>query len=442
MVNLLVLQLKQTFMKNSIKNLFNELNVPDFKGEICVALSGGADSVCLLHLLNELSKSNNFSLTAVHINHHLRGEESNRDALFCEKLCNSLNVDLKTVDVDVLGKAHQGESVELTARRLRYEIFDSLNADFIATAHNADDSLETFLINFSRGSGIKGLCGIPFKRDKFIRPILNFSKNEILEYCKENNLKYVTDSTNLTDDYLRNKVRHHIVPELEKINPAIKKVAVRNFLLLKTDSEFLEQMANDAFADCFDAEKGLNLEKLLTYHKAISSRIIMIYGDKITNRTVDNLHLDQMLKLCADKKGKIELFDGYNAVVKIGWLSIYKAQATSFKVETEVVDIKNHKMSNNVNNLFLKNAMDYDKIVGELVLRERMPNDRMSPVGRGLSKPLRKLQAEANILKEQRDSVPVAADENGVVWSYGVGISERVKIDKNTKKVLEVKVYK
>lgn len=442
MVSLLVLRLKQTFMKNSIKNLFNELKIPDFKGEICVALSGGADSVCLLHLLYELSKSNDFILSAVHINHHLRGEESNQDALFCKELCKNLNVDLKIYDVDILNSAHQGESVELTARRLRYEIFDLLNADYIATAHNADDSLETFLINFSRGSGIKGLCGIPFKRDKFIRPILNFSKTEILEYCKENNLKYVTDSTNLTDDYLRNKVRHHIVPELEKINPAIKKVAVRNFSLLKTDSEFLEQMANDGFIDCFDVEKGLNLEKLLTYHKAISSRIIMIYGDKITNRTVDNLHLDLMLKLCADKKGKIELFDGYFATVKKGWLSIYKNQTTTFTVQTEVVDIKNYKMSNNVNNLFLKNAMDYDKIVGELVIRKRMPNDRMSPVGRGLSKPLRRLQAEANIPNQERDKVPVVADNNGVIWSYGVGICERVKIDKNTKKVLEFKVYK
>ena len=422
--------------------MFNELNIPDFKGEICVALSGGADSVCLLHLMCELKKVKDFMLSAVHINHYLRGEESDRDALFCKKLCQNLDVPLTVYDVDVLNQAKHGESVELAARRLRYEIFNSLKADFIATAHNSDDSLETFLINFSRGSGIKGLSGIPFKRDKFIRPILNFSKQEILKYCDDNNLQYVTDSSNLTDDYLRNKVRHHIVPELEKINPSIKKVAARNFALIKDDSDFLEQLATDSFDKCYFENKGISLIELKKLHKAISSRVIMRYCDKITGRSIDALHLSQILDLCSANKGETELFNGYRALAKNGWLKIFKPENLEFSLKTEIIDIKNYQKDDNVNNLFLKNAVDYDKIMGELVLRTRMPKDRMSPAGRGLSKPLRRLQAEAEVLKEQRDTLPVAADDNGVVWSYGVGIDDRVKIDKNTKKVLVFKVYK
>lgn len=437
MDSLHALQHSQIFMMNN-----KEIILKACSGDrICVALSGGADSVCLLHQLWQLTKSNNFKLSAVHINHHLRGEESNRDADFCQKLCADLKIPLEVYEVDVINQMEKGESVELAARRLRYEIFEKCNADYIATAHNADDSLETFIINFSRGSGLRGLCGIPSSRGRYIRPLLNFTKQEILDYCNQNYLDYVTDSSNLSDDYTRNKIRHHILPELEKINPKIRLVAIRNFELLNDDNDFLEQSAKELKKLIFDEKKGLKAEGIRTAHSAISARVIIDYCFSITNRFPDALHINQMKNLCFGKGGEIELFDGYRATLKKGWCSIINPKKIKFAVETEVVSVETYRNSLKINNLLLKNAIDYDKIMGKLVLRTRMPQDTIKLAGRGVTKPLRRLQAEVDIYKDYRSITPVAADDSGVIWSYQVGFSENVKISDNTQKVLIFKVY-
>lgn len=411
------------------------------KGKICVALSGGADSVCLLHLLRELAKNNNIELTAIHINHHLRGDESNRDAEFCQKLCLNLNVPIEVYDIDVMKQMKIGESVELAARRLRYEIFEKCNADFIATAHNADDSLETFIINFLRGSGLRGLCGIPQSRERYIRPLLNFTKLEILDYCKQNNLDFVTDSSNLSDDYTRNKIRHHILPELEKINPNIRSVSIRNFDLLNADNNFLEQSAAELYKCVFNDKNGLKADGIKSAHSALSARVLIDYCFSVTARYPDAFHINQMRNLCIENGGEVELFAGYRAIVKKGWFSIIRPEKISFTVETEIISAEKYRNCLKINNLLLKNAIDYDKIIGKLVLRTRMPQDTMKIAGRGVTKQLRRLQAEADIYKAYRPFTPVAADDGGVIWAYQIGFSERVKINDNTKKVLIFKVY-
>ena len=409
---------------------------------LCVALSGGADSVCLLHSLSEISKTKGFEVSAVHINHHIRGDEADRDARFCQNLCKKLHIPLKIFDVFVLEEAHKGESIETAARRLRYDVFSRIKADYIATAHNADDSLETFLINFCRGTGLKGLTGIPDLRERFIRPLNFCSKEDILAYISENCLEYVTDSTNLENDYTRNKIRNKIIPLIKEFSPEIVDISVRNIKLLKIDSDFLEQQANKLWDEVFCVNKGLTVEKLLSAHKSIATRVLLRYVYEVTDRYPDNFHLELLLSLCERKNSSEDLFEGYIAKVKKGLLFIEKNDFFEFSVKTELISAENFKNQSKINKLLLKNAIDYDKIIGELVIRTRISNDSLRPCGRGLSKPIRRLQAEADIDNQLREKVPVAADSIGVLWGYEIGTDQRVCVDENTKNVLIFKVYK
>ncbi len=209
-------------MNNSANNTINISPRGSLRGshKLLVALSGGADSVYLL--LSLLSQ--NIDVEAVHCNFHLRGEESDRDEMFCRDLCNRKNVKLHTIHFDTKEYASQHKiSIELAARRLRYDYFEKLRqeigADYIAVAHHKDDQVETIIHNLVRGTGVKGLCGMQEINGYIIRPLLNITRKEIEEKLAEWGETFVTDSTNLEDDATRNKIRHNIIPLLKELNP-------------------------------------------------------------------------------------------------------------------------------------------------------------------------------------------------------------------------------
>lgn len=407
---------------------------------VAVALSGGADSVCLLHGLRVLAKEHEFSLSAVHIHHHLRGAEADRDADFCRNICDAWQIPLTVIDVDVPAEKQAGESVETAARRLRYAAFDTLPVDWVATAHNADDAMETFLINFSRGTGLRGLCGIPEHRDRYIRPLLGWSKQSILAYCKAHKLSFVEDSSNRSDAFTRNRLRHHVLPVLEQINPEFYAVSHRNFELLKQDLSFLEQVSADMLTAC-RCKNGLSVSKLVAAHQAISTRVLAAYCLEQTGRQPDALHIGQMQRLCLEGKGEIGLFADYRAAVRQGVFTIRSTEPMVFTTEIQHITPQNNEIWQNVHSLLFKNAIDYDKMVGKLNLRTRLPADTMRPVGRGVTKAVRRLQAEAALPKEMRDAAPIAADDLGPIWGHQIGVSERVAVDQNTKNVLIFQVY-
>ena len=188
------------------KKAINEYRMLENVSTVVVGLSGGADSVCLLHVLYTLKDEYKLNLIASHVNHGIRGEEAENDALFSKNFAETLGADFKLLQVDCVKEAQEnGETTEEAGRRLRYEFFNSLCEDentVIATAHNSNDNLETVVFNITRGSALSGAKGIPPKRDNIIRPLIFCSRAEIEGYCKENNLSFVTDSTNLSDDYI------------------------------------------------------------------------------------------------------------------------------------------------------------------------------------------------------------------------------------------------
>ena len=216
-------------MKNKILTYINKENLLKRAEKVVVTCSGGADSIFLLHILNKLG----FDCIVAHCNFHLRGEESDRDENFVREFCEKENLKLVVEHFDTKQFALENKlSIEMAARELRYTWFEKIrteyNASAIAVAHHSDDSIETILLNLLRGTGLKGICGIRPKNGYVVRPLLCVNRKEIEEYLKENGISYITDSTNLENEYTRNKIRNIVMPLLREINPQIDSVMLSN----------------------------------------------------------------------------------------------------------------------------------------------------------------------------------------------------------------------
>ncbi len=429
-------------MKNAVLKAIRDFSLlGDYQGAtVTVALSGGADSMSLLHILLSLESDLGITVEAAHFNHLIRGEEALRDEEFVKNQCRNLGVKLYLGQEDVPAFAKEkGISLETAARELRYEFLSRINKDFIATAHTASDNLETVLFNLARGSAIDGLCGIPPKRDIFIRPLILSTREKVEKYCEINNIPFVTDSTNLSDDYSRNKIRHKIVPILKEINPSIENTVGRMAVSLKEDSEYLKAEATD-FLSANLTEKGeLDLKKFDTLNRPIATRVIKQF---IENAGVspEAVHINAVLAI-TKSQGKISLPRKMNAVSEAGILKIVPCGEDAQKESGYLVNITESDCdffdnTKNVNNLLLKNSIDCDKIIGKSVLRTRLSGDSIRLKNRGCTKSLNKIYNESKIPAEERDKLPVIADDKGVIWIYGIGVAHRCAVDKNTKRVL------
>ncbi len=293
--------------------------------EVVVALSGGADSVSLLCVLKELSQELSINISACHVNHGLRGEESDGDMCFCQKLCDELGVALSVLDTDVKEFQQKHESIEETARRVRYDFFAKVSAGKkLATAHNSNDSAETVLLNMMRGTGLKGLCGIPPKRDNIVRPLIYCSRAEVEEYCLQKGMSYVTDKTNLSTDYTRNKVRHIILPEMMKINSSLLETMSRMQQNIKADSDYLEELFAKALENA-RTEGGYSAEMIRTLDKPIKGRVIrsILMGGGIEPST---LRISMTEEIINSGKGKINPCKGKFVTVKRGIITVFEQE--------------------------------------------------------------------------------------------------------------------
>ncbi len=404
---------------------------------IAVALSGGADSMALFRGLYLLKDELSIKISAIHVNHLLRGEESDRDENFVRKQCKALGVPLTVFRIDVEENARRDkQSVELAAREARYNAFDKVECDVIATAHNADDNLETVLFRLTRATGLNGLCGIPERRDKFIRPLLSCTREEVEAFCNEYKVPYVTDSTNLSDDFTRNRIRHAVVPVLKSLNPSLLSSFATTLELLADDNDLLEGMAEEEFEKRY-IEVRLNIENFDRLHNAVASRVIAKYLEKIDSN--GNYFVNGALKLAKNGSGRFEVTGGRILRACGGFLEIEKkGNLPVFRTELTECDASVIKENGKIHNLLLKNAIDCDKIVGTLEIRTRLPGDVITFSHRNVSKPLRKWMNEEEIDPSLRDILPVIADNNGVVWVYGGGVDKRVCPDESTKRVIKV----
>lgn len=405
------------------------------KGErIIVALSGGKDSMALLDILKKLENELEISVSCAHFNHCIRGEESDRDEAFVKKYCKDNKIELFCKRGNVLEyakKKHIG--TELAARELRYDFLSSLDCDKIATAHTAGDNAETMLFNLARGASLKGLCGIPPVRDKFIRPIIFLKSSETEDYCKKNSVPFVTDSTNLSDDYTRNYIRHNIIPKFKKINPSFESAALRAAESLREDEDFISEIAKSEFKKRFKKNE-LDVSEFDKLNIAVKKRIVYEFVYKTTGIKPDSLHISELLTVCKTggrrtvAKNAEYVSNGKN----LRLLSEVKPEfATEIKSETHEF-LKNNKK---VNNLLLNTAVDCDKIVGELRVRTRISGDKIRLRGRNCTKSLKKLFNECCVPVEERDFLPVVCDDMGPVFISGIGVAERCALSESTENV-------
>ena len=272
---------------------------------ILLALSGGADSRALLSLLCEYCRSTGAPLYAAHVNHMIRGDDAVRDRDFCRDVCKSLGVRCFTLDCDVPAIARErGIGIEQAARDVRYEFFMRLmrehNIPILATAHNADDVLETLIFNVSRGSGLRGIGSIPEAREFgdgiLIRPLLHAPKDDIIEYCRENGLDFVTDATNADDIYSRNYIRLHIIPLLKQLNSGVLTNAARLCSAARLDEDFIQGQVEQYFVSS-GGDANL-LSSLRALHPALLCRVLSrLYADASGGKVAEQVHISALCEL-------------------------------------------------------------------------------------------------------------------------------------------------
>ncbi len=432
-------------MEKSVLEAIEKFSLFEKGTTVTVALSGGADSMALLYVLNSLKEELNITLRAAHLNHLIRGEEAFSDEEFVKKTCENLNIPLfiKREDVPAFAE-NEGISTELAARKLRYSFLESIaEGGVVATAHTASDNLETVILNLVRGSGIDGVAGIPAKRGIFVRPIILSTRADVEGYCEKNKIPYVTDSTNLSDDYTRNKIRHNIVPLLKELNPSAESTVLRSSMLLREDGEFLNQTAKRYISENLSADHRLNIKDFKDISLPIAKRIIKEYiKNEAPEISLENVHIENALNT-ALSGGRTGLPKKHTLYKEGKFLRVSDDENTKtvkFEVSFSECDNVFYETSKKINNLFLKSSLNCDKIVGKLVLRTREVGDTIRIAGRGCTKTLRQLYNECGIPNYLRETLPVLADDLGVVWVCDIGVAQRCVVNNKTKRIIKIDV--
>ncbi|MCL2508649.1 MAG: tRNA lysidine(34) synthetase TilS [Oscillospiraceae bacterium] len=427
---------------------------------VIAALSGGADSMTMLSLLCLLKDELGVTLEAAHVNHGLRGAESDGDEMFARKVCESLGVKMSVLRADIRAEAAKtGEGLEECGRRIRYEFFASVSPGAkVATAHTKSDCLETALFNFTRGTGIRGLCGIPAVRGNIIRPLIECTRAEIEHYCRENGIEYVTDSTNKDDAYARNRIRHMVVPRLKEINPSVEEAAYRCMRSFRRDDDFLELCTEKLLSEA-KTENGWSAEILSSAHGAVRSRAVLALLKTRMSEPPQTVHTELVTDILRTG-GAVQLDGVTTAAVKNGVLFFKERERliepwavrfslcenTDLPVGTAKTSIINKNELNNLQKIHkevLANCLDCDKITfGELLFRSRREGDKLRQASGGCTKTLKKLLNEKKIPPARRDGVVLLADESGVLWVEGYGCDERVRITDDTRRVLMIDVLR
>lgn len=446
---------------------------------VVLGFSGGADSVCLLHVLKVLAKLRHFSIFAVHINHMLRGAESDGDESFVREVCKSWHIPLWVFREDIIMYSKEkGCSIEEAGRIIRYERFyqvmEETGSQYIAVAHHSQDQAETVFLNLLRGSGLDGLCGMGDISERIIRPFLNIDKEEILGYISENRLEYRVDSSNLDNCYARNSIRNTVFPMIQRETGfQVTRSLLRSVKLLKEDRDYLRQLAEQAYKNIvLSTDKNrvvLDRKKLNSCHRSISSRIIRLVWQELTGSTtgLEERHVGCSLALSEKKAtGKmINLPKGIIVNAEYGKLIMEKQQMkqplkrfsvpmpvpstvnvpeahirltaglyTKEQYIEEFVSIEKNKETG------LTQLFDYDRVNEGINIRNRRPGDVFFPYGSLGSKKLKDFFIDKKIPRDKREGIPLLADGKNIIWVIGMRTAENYKITENTGTILHVEV--
>lgn len=420
-----------------------------------VAYSGGADSSALLFLMRQYCEMHGIPVLAVHVHHGIRGAEADRDAAFCSDTCLRLGVACRVekVDAPAFGDAH-GMGLEEAARTLRYDVLTRLaeetDGTLIATAHSADDNLETVLFRLARGTALDGLCGIPPVRGNIIRPLLGCGADDIRDYCRAANLPYVTDSTNTDTSYTRNYIREEITPLLKKISGAPHEAVGRLCASLRADADCLHKAAMDALADAAEACR-VPLDRVASLHDAVLSRCIVILYEnaKGTRRDLTAAQIgDVMRAVRAGGFSRVSLPGNMTAVIAGGEFSVENGRAEipeadetfsaplswgvnrfpdygfgilMTRAEGENIP-ETEEDWQNIYKLSIRTSIPFDTIKDTVRVRFRRGGDTVR-IG-GMTRSVKKLLNAAKIPPDRRPRLPIVCDGDGILWIPGLPVRD------------------
>lgn len=427
---------------------------------VVVGLSGGADSIAMTHYLSRRAKEWNLHLIAAHVNHGLRGEESNRDESYVRGFCERNSIALQVLHADIIAVAREkSQGIEECGREVRYSFFQSLSGSDgrIATAHTLSDSTETVLMNLAKGTGTKGLCGIPPVRGNIVRPLIGITRAEVERYCSCYGLDFVTDSTNLTDSYGRNKLRHHVVPVLREINPMFECAVERTTRILRCDEEYFEGLAENCLREAALPGGGYRLDVLQKLPGAVLLRVIETAVGRVGR---SRLGFEQILAVESEIRtgsGAATVAGNIQCRVSDGTFFVQKQKKakTEFwsvplypegaelpdgrRLEIRPVDLPVLENQKKINKILFNNLINYDTIISTGgVVRNRRPGDAFRPVGRGVTKTLKKLFNEAKIPLEERSGRAVLEYGGKILWVEGFGVSQEACVSKSSHAAAEI----
>lgn len=422
------------------------------RSKIIVGLSGGPDSMALIHLLMELG----YKCIAAHCNFHLRGEDSNNDALFVQNWCETHNISFFSIDFDTYSYATQKNiSIEMAARELRYNWFEELRieqkADVVAIGHHKDDSVETILINLIRGTGIKGLIGIPVKKKHIVRPLLAVSRIEVMEYLSAKNIPYVVDQTNEEDIYTRNTLRLKVLPILETINPSVKNSILKTSANLKEVEKIYDRFIKNSIEDVL-VDNNINIKKLKSTASQQSVLFEILSPLGFTPSVIEDIsdNLDSIPgKLYLSKEYRILKDRDYLLISQINEeevcdkeFLIYPESVkrnTPFFLSLKIEDFNPEYIIQKSPSVL---QVDFDKLTFPLTLRKWKKGDWFIPFGMKGRKKLSDFFTDNKFNLFQKEETWVVCSGNDIVWIVNYRVDDRFKITNRTKKVFSISTLK
>lgn len=429
-----------------------------------VALSGGADSVALLRVALMMG----WKIRALHCNFGLRGEESDRDEAFCCRLCEQRGVSVEVMGFDVRAycAAHPGKSVEMACRELRYEWWNKLLAsgevDFIALGHHADDNVETLVLNLLRGCGLNGAKGMPAVREGYVRPLLRLTRRNILEFLSALGQDYITDSSNLTDDYKRNRIRHHVLPALERVDSNAIPLMANSQALLSADLALFREMVSD-YRRRFFVNEECDLRALkeaaahastLLYHILegdVDAEVLrrLLEGLPTESKVIEGRAYTYIYNKGALKKYPLGVLDAEMDEVKIAipehGEAVYhwSTPMGAYSLRVRVMDVTDFRPERNA----AKGWFDAEALQslvceeGALVLRSPRTGDRMAPFGMKGTRLVSDILTEAHFSPLEKRFHPLLATPSGtILWVSGLKNSRHFPVSSATKRVLELEI--
>ncbi len=462
-------------MIETVRGTIHKYGMLSAKDRILIALSGGADSTALLLALRELSGELDFTLSAIYIDHGIRPEETPQEIEHCRRLCDSIGVGFNVASIDVKGYCNaQGLNLQEGARELRYDCLErrakELGYTKIALGHTAEDQAETVLMRLIRGTGVSGLSGIPPIRGIIIRPLIEIDRKTLEDFVIDRvktlssdlQVPFLIESSNLKTDYLRNRLRLQVIPQLKAINNSLLTVISRfteivrdeehyfNLLVTKTLMRLVSRKG-DGFIELFwQPMEGID--------RAVLRRVIRRAVDDTTGlRGVSFTHIEQIVELA--KKGKsgsrfyinrdTRAVKGYSTLLitslkptplkeqvvnEEGDVILHEAGLVLTVSETDIASLQRGPLDNNTA------LVDADKASFPFTIRKRQPGDHFYPLGFGKRKKLQDFFVDQKIPREERDSIAIVTKEDKVVWIVGHRMDERFKVDKDTKGVIKFRI--